>query len=310
MKYKVAIDAGHGSNTAGKRTPDGYREHWVNVKCAGYFYEAMKRCGLETLKVAWNDADATDDVDVPLTARQRQIKNAKCDISVSWHANAYGDGKSYNSGQGIETLIHNNPSRAGDSGSLARKVQDKLILGTRQKNRGVKTQALSMCNCPAMGTKASILIEIGFMTNEYEAGLIKSDAFCLECAEEAAQGVCEYLGIAYVKGGAALAAPAAPVAPAAQTFLYQGMDYSPVFDPVYYADRYEDLKRAFGTDAQKLFRHFCTYGMKEGRIACADFNIQKYREYYADLRKAFGSQLPLYYKHYLTYGRRERRKCV
>lgn len=197
MAYKIAIDAGHGSNTAGKRTPDGYREHWINVKCANYFNAAMKRCGLETLKVGWNDTDSTDDSDIPLSTRQKQIKNAKCDISVSWHANAHGDGRQYTSGQGIETLIHNLPSKAGDSKGLADKVQSYLIQGTKQINRGVKTQSLAMCNCPAMGTKASILIEIGFMTNLYEQELLKSDAFCLECAEEAAQGVCDYLGIAY-----------------------------------------------------------------------------------------------------------------
>ena len=199
VTYKVAIDAGHGSNTAGKRTPDGYREHWTNVKCANFFNIAMQRCGIDTLKVGWNDTNSTDDTDVALTSRQQQIKNAKCDVSVSWHANAFGDGKSYNNSQGIETLIHNDTSKVKDSGSLAIKVQNNLIKGTKQKNRGVKTQNLAMCNCSAMNTKASILIEIGFMTNEYEATLIQSDAFCLECAEEAAQGVCEYLGVAYVK---------------------------------------------------------------------------------------------------------------
>lgn len=199
MKYKVAVDAGHGSNTAGKRTPDGWREHYTNVKCANYFDIAMRRCGFETVKIAWDDTNSKDDTDVPLTTRQSQIKNAKCDISVSWHANAFGDGKSYNSSQGIETLIHNNSVKVKDSGSLAIKVQNYLIKGTQQKNRGVKAANLAMCNCVAMGTKASILIEIGFMTNEYEAQLIQSDAFCQECAEEAAQGVCEYFGVTYIK---------------------------------------------------------------------------------------------------------------
>lgn len=201
MSYKIAIDAGHGSNTAGKRTPDGYREHWINVKCADYFNTAMKRCGFDTLKVGWNDTNSTDDVDVSLNTRQQQIKNAKCNISVSWHANAYGDGKSYNSGEGIETLIHNDISKVKDSKILATKVQNNLIKGTKQRNRGVKTQNLAMCNCSALETNASILIEIGFMTNEYEAGLLKSDAFCKECAEEAAQGICEYFGVTYVKSG-------------------------------------------------------------------------------------------------------------
>ncbi len=197
--YKIAIDAGHGSNTAGKRTPDGYREHWINVKCADYFHKALKRCGFEAIKTGWNDTDSTDDTDVALSARQKLIKNAQCDISVSWHANAFGDGRTYNDSQGIETLIHNNPSYVKDSGALAVKVQNRLVKGTRQKNRGVKAQSLAMCNCTAMGTNASILIEIGFMTNEYEAKLMQTDAFCMECAEEAAQGVCEYLGTPYRK---------------------------------------------------------------------------------------------------------------
>lgn len=197
--YKVAIDAGHGSNTAGKRTPNDYREHWINVKCAHFFNEAMKRCGFETLKVGWNDSNSTDDADIALSTRQQQIKNAKCDISVSWHANAFGDGKTYNNSQGVETLIHNDSAKAKDSGSLAIKVQNNLIQGTQQKNRGVKTQNLAMCNCATMGTKASILIEIGFMTNQYEAELMQTDAFCMECAEEAAQGVCEYFGVNYIK---------------------------------------------------------------------------------------------------------------
>ncbi len=199
MKYKVAVDAGHGSNTAGKRTPDGYREHWCNVKCANYFDIALKRCGFESVKIAWDDTNAKDDTDVALGTRQAQIKKEKCDASVSWHANAFGNGKSYNSSQGIETLIHSDSAKAKDSKELATKVQNNLIKGTKQKNRDVKLANLAMCNCVAMGTKASILIEVGFMTNEYEANLIQSDAFCQECAEEAAQGVCEYFGVTYVK---------------------------------------------------------------------------------------------------------------
>lgn len=200
-KYRVAVDAGHGSETAGKRTPDGYKEHWINVKCANYFDIAMKRCGIETVKISWDDTNAKDDIDVSLVERQKQIKNAKCDISVSWHANAHGNGQVYTTGQGIETLIHNDSSKVKDSRSLADKVQFHLIQGTQQRNRGVKTQSLAMCNCSAMGTRASILIEIGFMTNEYESALLKTDAFCLECAEEAARGVCEYLGVPYKTSG-------------------------------------------------------------------------------------------------------------
>lgn len=307
MKYKIAIDAGHGSNTAGKRTPDGYREHWINVKCAAYFEAAMKRCGFDTLKVGWNDSNSTDDSDTALSARQKQIKSARCDISVSWHANAHGDGIHYTSGQGIETLIHNDSAKAGDSKKLADKVQAYLIKGTQQKNRGVKTQSLAMCNCSAMGTRASILIEIGFMTNEYEAALLKSDAFCMECAEEAAQGVCEYLGAAY-KAGNSASANSAPAATG--KYVSGGIDYSLVFNPVYYADKYTDLKNAFGTNQAQLFSHFIRYGMNEGRQASGNFNVNAYKSRYADLQQAFGNDLPSYYRHYIQYGYTEKRTAT
>lgn len=93
-------------------------------------------------------------------------------------------------------------------------------------------------------------------------------------------------------------------------YVFENTDYSRVFDPVYYANKYSDLKKAFGSDSSSLFHHFCAYGMREGRIASADFNVNKYKEYYADLRNAFGNNLPLYYRHYITNGCKENRRCV
>lgn len=93
-------------------------------------------------------------------------------------------------------------------------------------------------------------------------------------------------------------------------FTYQGLDYSLVFNPTYYANKYVDLKKTFGTNTTALFNHFCTYGMKECRIASSNFNVTTYKNNYADLRNAFGNNLPLYYKHYITNGHKEKRKCV
>ena len=96
----------------------------------------------------------------------------------------------------------------------------------------------------------------------------------------------------------------------AQGYHYQGIDYSPVFDPAYYSDTYPDLKKAFGEDGRNLFNHFCTYGMREGRLACAAFDVNKYKECYEDLKNAFGDNLPLYYRHFITFGRDEGRKGI
>ncbi len=93
-------------------------------------------------------------------------------------------------------------------------------------------------------------------------------------------------------------------------FLHGGIDYSPVFDPTYYANKYADLKKAYGTNANKLFEHFTKYGMTEGRQGNSSFNVNVYKNRYSDLQKAFGSNLPLYYKHYIENGRKEKRTAI
>lgn len=94
------------------------------------------------------------------------------------------------------------------------------------------------------------------------------------------------------------------------SYIYEGVDMSPVFDAIYYANRYADLRAIYGTNAAKLFEHFKAHGMKEGRQAIDTFNVVTYKARYADLQKAFGSNLPAYYKHYCTNGKAEGRQAV
>lgn len=94
------------------------------------------------------------------------------------------------------------------------------------------------------------------------------------------------------------------------SFVHNGLDYSLVFDPTYYSNRYGDLKKAFGTDSKKLFSHFVQYGMAEGRVASVRFNVQAYKRRYLDLQNAFGNDLPKYYRHYIEYGKRENRTAI
>ena len=372
MVYKVAIDAGHGSKTAGKRTPDNYLEHWINVKSAYYCEQYLQKHGVTTFRVGWDDTNATDDSDVALSTRQKQIKNAGCHYSISFHANAHQS--VWNSASGVETLIHSNSAYVGDSLAMATKIQARLVQGTKQKNRGVKKQSLAMCNCVAMNVRAACLVEIGFMTNKEEATLMKTEMFCKEQGEDAAKGFLDYIGIkvdnsvstpatssptvtvssnTYVvqrgdtlskigqktgvawktiadlngikfpyvvkvgqvlklsKSNSTNTTTAKPTTTTTTTttskgYVYNGVNYSLVFNPTYYAS-YSDLKRHYGDDSIKLFEHFCKYGMSEGRIGSANFNVNTYKKRYADLRKAFGDDLPAYYKHYVEHGYKEGR---
>lgn len=86
-----------------------------------------------------------------------------------------------------------------------------------------------------------------------------------------------------------------------------GYKLKDVFDERYYADRYQDLKNAFGYDREALWTHFMTHGMKEGRVMNTLLDVVKYRATYKDLNDAFGENWDAYVNHFLTNGAREGR---
>lgn len=91
-------------------------------------------------------------------------------------------------------------------------------------------------------------------------------------------------------------------------FVFDGVDYSKVFDPTFYASKNPDIVKACGTDENKLFEHFRVFGMSEISRAgktIATFNVEVYKNNNKDLRNAFGNDLRSYYKHYCTNGYNE-----
>ena len=93
------------------------------------------------------------------------------------------------------------------------------------------------------------------------------------------------------------------------TTVYDGIDYSKVYDYNYYLNKYPDLMKAFKGNPNGAIRHFVVYGMKEGRQAKDTFNMTVYKNRYADLRKAYGNDNKAYYMHYIKYGYKEKRKA-
>ena len=84
MSKLIAVDAGHGLHTAGKRTPDGEREWSFNNRVVIALIDELHRLGLRTIRLD----DASGQRDVPLGERTRKANNAKADVLVSVHHNA------------------------------------------------------------------------------------------------------------------------------------------------------------------------------------------------------------------------------
>ena len=92
------------------------------------------------------------------------------------------------------------------------------------------------------------------------------------------------------------------------SYVFKGVDYSPVFDPGFYK-RNADVVKVYGDKPEQLFKHFTDWGMKEGRKGNAVFDPYAYMRASknADLRLAYGHNMPLYYEHYCRYGKNEGR---
>ena len=177
---KIMLDAGHGKNTPGKRTPDdSMREFFFNSTVA----EMAKELFLEYEGVQIEFAhDPTGNIDIPLYTRVKKANSWPADIYISIHANASGD--SWSNAVGIETFHYLKSSES--SKKLAHAVQIKLIEKTGRRNRGVKQadfQVIRETKMPA------ILLEGGFMSNKEEAELLKSNSYRKLCAEAIVEAV-------------------------------------------------------------------------------------------------------------------------
>lgn len=94
------------------------------------------------------------------------------------------------------------------------------------------------------------------------------------------------------------------------TTVYNGVNYSTVYNYDYYLSNNPDVKRAFGGDENAVLQHFVLFGMAEGRRASASFDVKSYYNAYPDLRMGFGKDWKSYYLHYMNFGVNERRTAT
>ncbi|KMJ58071.1 hypothetical protein AB685_14770 [Bacillus sp. LL01] len=185
MTKLIVLDAGHGPETPGKRTPDGMREYEFNRVVANYAKAELEQ--YEDVAVMFTHSDARD---VQLKERTDAANKANADMLVSIHANAFGNGGWRNDVAGIETFSWDGHSPNGDR--LAALLQAELIAATKRPNRGAKKANFHMLR---EFNKASALVECGFMTNQTEAALLKTDAYRKTCAVAIATGIAKYFGL-------------------------------------------------------------------------------------------------------------------
>jgi N-acetylmuramoyl-L-alanine amidase len=187
MSYKIAIDAGHGLYTAGKRCdktldPNETREWCLNNRIAVLIEEGLKEyTGYELIRTD----DRTGKTDVSRPERCRRANEFGADIFCSLHANA---AEKKFSGGGIVLYTCKGLSANGTTRTLQKDLYDRLIahtglVGNRAKPLGqYNYDVLVLTNMPA------ILSELGFMNSMVDTPIILTEEF----AKQAAQAYIEF----------------------------------------------------------------------------------------------------------------------
>lgn len=184
MTKIVAIDAGHGTHTPGKRTPDGEREWSFNkVVAESIIKELGNYDGVKTVRLD----DPTGKTDVALTTRTNKANNAKADILVSCHHNA-NTGK-WGNWTGTETYSY--PSSANGK-KLAQAIHPYVVKAYGLRDRGLKTANFHMLRESIM---PAILIEGGFMDSTIDINKLRDDKVLKQAGKNIANGIVEYFGL-------------------------------------------------------------------------------------------------------------------
>lgn len=190
-KILLALDAGHGIKTSGRRIskefdPEQHREWWLNDRVARHVQErAAQYEGFRVLRVD----DVTGKTDVCLADRCAKANAAGADFFLSLHHNG-----GINGGTGGGLVAFSYPG--SDKGAAWRDALYDAVLaaGKLRGNRAnPKTTAnfavLRQTNMPA------VLIEHGFMDSATDAPVILSEGYARACGYAEADCIAKRFGL-------------------------------------------------------------------------------------------------------------------
>jgi len=186
---KIALSAGHGYNTAGKRTcpfDDGrqMREHEFNRDVVFALEYKLRQASHETVLCF----DAIGVEDMPLADRVGKANAAKADLYISVHANALGDGVLWHSVSGLVAMTYPD--------SVSGRKLARCILPEISKITGMPIQSYQEVAYyePKNTLMPCVIVECGFMTNRGDAERLLTYEYRQQCAEGILKGIQAYFG--------------------------------------------------------------------------------------------------------------------
>ena len=184
MSKIIALDAGHGMNTGGKRCmkaidPNETREWYLNDRISDRLEELLADYDCKVVRVG----DTTGKKDISMAQRVKTANNINADVYVSVHHNAGLNGK-----KGGGTVVYyysSKPERKTQAESLYNEVVNRTKLVGNRSSKVIKKGFYVIANT----SMPAFLIENGFMDSYTDVPIILT----AEHAEKTAQGILAFL---------------------------------------------------------------------------------------------------------------------
>lgn len=185
--HLVVIDPGHGGYDDGSIALDGTLEKDLDLTIALKVKELLAKQNINVVmtrtsdEVSWNEDNADD-----LQSRLDKATSVDADLMVSLHCNMSEVEKELVKG----SEIYVNPLQA-KSLELARTINEELKkLSPDLENREIKTDTLHLTY---FNTLPTIIVEMGFISNQYDLNFLTNESSQNQLSEKIAQGIVNYL---------------------------------------------------------------------------------------------------------------------
>ncbi|MGP4063021.1 N-acetylmuramoyl-L-alanine amidase CwlD [Halobacillus sp. H74] len=188
----IVLDPGHGGPDGGASGKDGTEEKDITLQLAEYLQDYLQQAGALVYLTRYEDTDLSSEGAGSLSRRKSEdirnrvqyIKEKEADFYLSLHLNAIPSAK----WSGAQTFY--NPGVA-DSEHLAKFIQSEI----RSNMENTDREALGLTNIYLLKhvEAPGALVEAGFLSNERERELLKTDEYQRKIAASIYQGVLRFV---------------------------------------------------------------------------------------------------------------------
>ncbi len=192
--YTVIIDPGHGGIDGGTQAKDGTLEKDINLNIALILRDILETYGVKTVMTRETDISIHDSGVTgirnqkisDIRNRLNIIESTENALFVSIHQNYFSQAK-YNGAQIFYSKNH------PESQKLALSIRSSITENLQKENSREIKQSGNEIYLLKNTTAPAVMVECGFLSNEAEANLLKSESYQKQVAFFIAYGILNHL---------------------------------------------------------------------------------------------------------------------